>query len=391
MRAPFYMSTAFEQHNRTTQEPLRASIFQRHRRMRNRNERSSQWFQINRNDELRNLDADENSISFDNNVDHFPIRLSALRAIVVDSNGSNNNGINIFDHYYMRNALRSLDHDYITSTFERYPVRRRNYLSGSVIPFNREGSSHYLEEVLHFLENTFIHPLTWDQINSQDIPPDNYVKIEYTSWLKSGSIFQGVQTFSDQASVFLSESSSKNEKKIKVVIQDISFSEMSLSGQIEVFNPSDNGSNGSIMIWWDGEIVDFIGYYNLLAVKRGIAWKTDVSCWRKLEPFKGMDDYEYVGLLVFSVIIDCFSRFLNLLFTKEKISDICSKYIFMRWKESEFIGSSIFENELATSGSYFCCLRRNDGFIEGYYFDPSVSCQHINLYPKMDDGVFKFR
>lgn len=372
------MSTAFE-HNRATQELPRTSIFQRHRRMRNRNERSNQWFQISRNDELRNGDIDENSIiSFDNNPDHFPIRLSALRAIVVDSNGFNNNGINTFDHYYMRNALRSLDHDYISSVSERYSGRRRNYFSGGIIPFNREGSSHYLEEVLHFLENTLVPPLTWDHLNSQNtsFSDNNYVKIEYTSWLKCGSIFQGVQTFSGQVSVFLSESSLvKDERKIKVIIQDINFSGMSLSGQIEVFNTSDVSFNGSIMIWWNGEIVDFVGYYNLLAVKRGIAWKTDVAYWRKLEPFKGMDDYE----------------FLNLLFTKEKISDICNKYIFMRWKESEFIGPSMFGNELTTSGSYFCCLRRNDGFIEGYYFDPSTSCQYINLYPKMDDGVFKFR
>ncbi|KAG4300903.1 hypothetical protein PCK1_002980 [Pneumocystis canis] len=374
MRAPFYMSTVFEQHNRVTQESPRTSIFQRYRRIRGRSERSNQWFQINRNDELRNGDTDENStVNFDNSVDYFPIRLSALRAIVVDSNGFNSSGINTFDHYYIRNALRSFDHDYIGSTFERHPGRRRTHFSGGVISFNREGSSHYLEEVLHFLENTLVPPLTWDQVNSWNAPfCDNYVKIEYTTWLKSGSIFQGVQIFSTQASVLLQESSLVNdEKKIKVIIQDINFSGMSLSGQIEVFNASDVSFNGSIMIRWDGEIVDFVGYYNLLAVKRSIVWKTDISYWRRLEPFKGMDDYE----------------FLNLLFTKEKISDICNKYIFMRWKESEFIGPSIFESELTTSGSYFCCLRRNDG----YYFDSSASCQYINLYPKMDNGVFKFR
>lgn len=319
---------------------------------------------------------DENSIiNFDSNVDHFPIRLSALRAIVVDSNGFNNSGINTFDHYYMRNALRSLDHDYISSAFERHSGRRRNYFSGGLISFNREGPSHYLE-VLHFLENTFSPPLTWDQLSFQNISStDEYVKIEHTSWLKSGSIFQGVQTFFDHPSVFLSESSHRDEKKIKAIIQEINFSRMSLSGQIEVFDASDVSFNSNnIMIWWDGEIVDFVGYYNLLALRRGITWKTDVVYWRKLEPFKGMDDYE----------------FFNLLFAKEKISDICSKYIFMRWKESGSV-RPMFENEFTASGSYFCCLRRNDGFIEGYHFDSSTSCQYINLYPKMDDGVFKFR
>ncbi|KTW31458.1 hypothetical protein T552_00100 [Pneumocystis carinii B80] len=377
MRAPFYMSTAFE-HNRSIQEYPRSSIFQRHRRIRNRNERSNQWFQVNRNDELQHGDTDENSLNFDNSADHFPIRLSALRAIVVDSNGFSNNGINTFDHYYMRNALRSLDYDYISSAFERYSGRRRNYFSGGVISFDREGSSHYLEEVLNFLENTLISSLTRNQLNFHNISStDDCTKIEYTSWLKSGSIFQGIQILPGQPSIFLSESSHiRDERKIKVIIQDINFSKMSVSGQIEMFDTSDIDFNrSSIIIWWDGEIVDFVSYYNLLAVKRDIAWKTDAAYWRKLEPFKGMDDYE----------------FFNLLFAKDKIIDICSKYIFMRWKESEFIGPSMFESDFATSGSYFCCLRRNDGFIEGYYFDSSLSCQYISLYPKMNDGVFKFR
>ena len=66
----------------------------------------------------------------------------------------------------------------------------------------------------------------------------------------------------------------------------------------------------------------------------------------------------------------------------------CS-HIFMRWKESFFVNVSNERSTLTIAGFYYCCLSRETGKIEGYYFDPhSTPNQKLELEPESELPCF---
>lgn len=116
---------------------------------------------------------------------------------------------------------------------------------------------------------------------------------------------------------------------------------------------------------------------------------TDAENWRNLPPFNAMKSDDEVA---------------RTLLSSSRMSDIMSEWVFMRWKERCFIHSKsdschrgsdtpsvgvlpIGEGDdtdtghgLTISGFYYVSLRRNDGKIEGLYFDTKTSpYQHLRL------------
>ncbi|MCJ1479747.1 hypothetical protein MMC13_008433 [Lambiella insularis] len=157
---------------------------------------------------------------------------------------------------------------------------------------------------------------------------------------------------------------------VKVTINSIDYSNMTLSGTMEAFNvprKSTPPQESSITTFLEGEIIDF-NRYTLETQSFSADATVDSTYWRKLEPFKELSDKEIVSNLV-SV------RWLG--------EELGKKWILMRWKERCFVTPSDAQSGLTISGFYYVSLRRSDGHIEGLYYDPtSTPYQYLSLMPE---------
>ncbi|MCJ1315736.1 hypothetical protein MMC15_001056 [Xylographa vitiligo] len=157
---------------------------------------------------------------------------------------------------------------------------------------------------------------------------------------------------------------------VKVTINSIDYSTMTLSGTMEAFNvprkltpPQEN----SITTFLEGEIIDF-NRYTLETKSFTADASIDSTYWRKLEPFKTLTDKEIVS---------------NLVSIKWLCEELGKKWILMRWKEKCFVTPSDEDSGLTISGFYYVSLRRADGHIEGLYYDPkSTPYQYLSLMPE---------
>ncbi|KAA6407846.1 MAG: hypothetical protein FRX48_08197 [Lasallia pustulata] len=157
---------------------------------------------------------------------------------------------------------------------------------------------------------------------------------------------------------------------VKVTIHSIDYSSMTLSGTMEAFNVPDKSSpsnESSITTFLEGEIVDF-NTHTLETKSFKADARVDGTYWRKLEPFKRLTDDEIARNIV--------SReWLN--------EELAKSWILMRWKEKCFVTPSDAQSGLTISGFYYVCLRREDGYVEGLYYDPhSTPFQHLSLTPE---------
>ncbi|MCJ1284114.1 hypothetical protein MMC26_003445 [Xylographa opegraphella] len=157
---------------------------------------------------------------------------------------------------------------------------------------------------------------------------------------------------------------------VKVTINSIDYSTMTLSGTMEAFNvprkqtfPPEN----SITTFLEGEIIDF-NRYTLETKSFTADASVDSTYWRKLEPFKTLTDKEIVT---------------NLVSIKWLREELGQKWILMRWKEKCFVTPSDEDSGLTISGFYYVSLRRSDGHVEGLYYDPkSTPYQYLSLMPE---------
>lgn len=185
---------------------------------------------------------------------------------------------------------------------------------------------------------------------------------------------------------------------VKVTIHSIHYDTMTLSGTMEAFNVPDKSSptqESSITTFLEGEIIDF-NNYTLETKSFKADARIDGTYWRKLEPFKHLTDDEIVRNLV----------------SKKWLTEVLARnWILMRWKggsrpdpatrneranhveEKCFITPSDHRSGLTISGFYYVSLRRDNGHIEGLYYDPSSSpYQHLSLTPeKRMFPVYEFR
>ncbi|KAJ5551441.1 hypothetical protein N7461_006139, partial [Penicillium sp. DV-2018c] len=158
---------------------------------------------------------------------------------------------------------------------------------------------------------------------------------------------------------------------VKVTIHHINHDDMTLSGTMEAYNIPDKPSStrdARIVTFLEGEIIDFNKH--TLETKN---FKADVDIdstyWGQLQPFKELTESEMARNLV----------------SRKWITEELSKgWILMRWKERCFITPSDARQGLTISGFYYISLRREDGHIEGLYYDPGSSpYQQLSLKPEV--------
>ncbi|WBW72870.1 GID complex subunit Gid10 [Schizosaccharomyces osmophilus] len=188
-------------------------------------------------------------------------------------------------------------------------------------------------------------------------------------WLRSGSVFQGTQLEGCHSiSGLPSTTNPKDRWIVDVSIHLVDYKKMQLEGQLDAYPQNPESRSSSISTAWSGEILDFSENKNFATEKWGAPLEVDICFWRKLSPFQSMDT----------------DMFLDIITDGKKLSKVCDKYIFMRWKDILYLGNQVDRSNYKISGFYFCCLSRATGNVQGYYYDPhNTACsQPLDLYPK---------
>ncbi|PYI13937.1 hypothetical protein BO99DRAFT_407125 [Aspergillus violaceofuscus CBS 115571] len=230
------------------------------------------------------------------------------------------------------------------------------------------------------------------------------------SWLRPGVIFSGSQRAASSAGVFFTQRASpssphdplvvnssdanrisvststgrrymanniynigavKDENwPVKVTIHNINHEDMTLAGTMEAYNIPDKTSpshDAHIITYLEGEIIDF-NKHTLETKNFKADAEIDSTYWRELQPFKNLTDEEMTRNLV----------------SRKWVTEALSKgWILMRWKERCFITPTDSRQGLTISGFYYISLNRENGHIEGLYYDPGSSpYQQLSLNPE---------
>ncbi|KAJ5894135.1 hypothetical protein N7495_005826 [Penicillium taxi] len=177
-----------------------------------------------------------------------------------------------------------------------------------------------------------------------------------------------VQTTSGRR--YLANNTRDENWPVKVTIQTIDYTEMTLCGTMEAYNIPDKTSpthDAHIVTFLEGEIIDF-NKHTLETKNFKADVNVDSTYWRELQPFKNMSDTEIAK---------------NLLSKKWLTEELAKGWILMRWKERCFITPTDSRQGLTISGFYYISLCRETGHIEGLYFDPGSSpYQQLSLKPE---------
>ncbi|KAI9785156.1 MAG: hypothetical protein M1839_000794 [Geoglossum umbratile] len=323
----------------------------------------------------------------------------------------------------------------------RVDAYRQRYLENP--SGNPPAPSRWLEEAIKYLERLRFSSSYEDSLSSAaegGLVRDEFLSVDRedfildtacidappeSSWLKIGGVFEGSQyaahdsyalfhrlstdfsassspltttggpSRTDQHILWAAIHSPRHAAKedrwpVKVTIHAIDYNTMQLSGTMEAFDVPDGQSEtgkSSITTYLEGEIIDF-RTHSLETKNFPCTAEVDGTYWRKLGPFAGLDDSELVKTLV----------------SKKWLTEQLSKnWILMRWKgklwdqtyivlsphlikssktEKCFITPSSHRSGLTISGFYYLSLRRSDGYIEGFYYDPTSSpYQQLTLSP----------
>ena len=175
-----------------------------------------------------------------------------------------------------------------------------------------------------------------------------------------------------------------------MTVDSIDYDTMTLSGTMEAFDVPDKNSPtkvSSITTYLEGEIIDF-NTFTMETKSFDADARVDGMYWRKLPPFKDLDDDEAMAR--------------NLLSQEWLRKELMEKWVLMRWKgillhpcpgifliclhagaEKCFVTPSNPDTALTISGFYYVSLQRSDGHVEGLYYDPhSNPYQHLSLTPE---------
>jgi hypothetical protein len=216
------------------------------------------------------LQADLPSISNTNwlrrelDSDDFPSRLSMLRA----------NALLMQDD--LERVMDELALPFINSRSDSTPPRNHHrHSSMSTSPRvlesrnpssspNRSDESDLndrLEDVLFFLDMQRLPSTDRDKL----IHMSHFRRslVAECSWLRPGGIFHGVQSFTGDSNVFMSnlawqirdaEYSASKEWKVEVVIDQVDYSDMSIAGSMTAYDMPESSDRQSVMTFWTGEV-----------------------------------------------------------------------------------------------------------------------------------------
>lgn len=231
----------------------------------------------------------------------------------------------------------------------------------------------------------------------------------HTSWLNIGAVFWGNQTTIPTASTDLHvehRGYSPSRWTVKVNISGVDYESMKLTGTMEAYadwaahqnqsetiKPASDEGVKSITTYLEGEIVD-LKIHSLHTTSYASTISDDAKHWSKLEPFSSLSMTDLIAALT----------------SKKFLKNLSQEYVLMRWKEKCFInrnkcisgdtsdGSGYGDRDsadantqdfsgsggiLTIGGFYYVSMRRSDGYIKGYYYDPkSNPFQELVLKPK---------
>ncbi|XP_024525079.1 glucose-induced degradation protein 4 homolog isoform X2 [Selaginella moellendorffii] len=167
----------------------------------------------------------------------------------------------------------------------------------------------------------------------QAIPPP-------CSFLQVGQAFTGIQN--------VSNSQKEEAWKVNVRLQGCDIQHGYLCGSMEALNvPS---AETPVVTFWEGQIVDNRNY-TFFTGQWDASPDTDVKHWSKFSSFLPLSDtVERDG-----------GRSLDL---------ATYPSIFMRWKEKFFVNVGA-DCGLTIAGFYYVCFSRNNGAVQGFYYDPN--------------------
>ena len=229
--------------------------------------------------------------------------------------------------------------------------------AGQVVHINLP--THKLETALdsHFLA---LGELRNAEQGHPDVPSKAFV--QRSSYLRHNVTFSGHQRLEPPGQ----EAQNLQKWAVCVTIWNVNWDDMTLCGSMNANHFPTTGPVDSVKTYWEGEIIDFTQHHTFKTGKWSASTQVDATYWRRLEPFRDLDDDELAKVL----------------FSIHEIKHISDQYVFMRWKEKNVIESKSLDTSLTIAGFYFASLRRKDGYIEGFYYDPSSSpYQHLHLHP----------
>ncbi|RUS16685.1 vacuolar import and degradation protein-domain-containing protein [Endogone sp. FLAS-F59071] len=181
-----------------------------------------------------------------------------------------------------------------------------------------------------------------------------------SSFLRPGRSFHGTQNLMNGAPPGVG------------TIHDIDYKDGTVVGVMEALNVP--ATSNTVVTYWEGEIVDFVNHH-LWTNNWHADMETDLDHWKRFEPFKSVEDKRIIRG----------ARSGNL------PSDVRDDYVLMRWKEKYFVNISAMDAGLTIAGFYYICMRRCDGALEGYYYDPqSAPYQRLCLMPEPEGRGFGF-
>ncbi|OLL24026.1 hypothetical protein NEOLI_003846 [Neolecta irregularis DAH-3] len=193
--------------------------------------------------------------------------------------------------------------------------------------------------------------------------------ISESAWLRPGTIFAGTQR------LLIAGNLVHRSWPVRVAIESTSWDQMKVYGTMQASGVPNTEKKTGITTFWEGmAIIDF----------HKIPWKTgkwsaseqiDTLYWGKLPPFESIQVKTEDGVTYKKILVE----------------EVCRTHILMRWKEIAFIQPSE-EAGLTIAGFYYVSLRRDDGAIEAFYYDPaSTPYQSLVLSPlKSQDGGLSF-
>ncbi|KAI5853356.1 vacuolar import and degradation protein-domain-containing protein [Tricharina praecox] len=200
----------------------------------------------------------------------------------------------------------------------------------------------------------------------------SFLRVAETSWLEAGGVFWGSQIapaispiyeMSSTRSNASSSGSTSSQWTVKLSISSIDYKQLRLTGTMEAFTDAKT----NIKTYFEGEIIDFNGH-SLQTLTFASTLGDDANNWRKLDPFVCLSNHELVKCLV----------------SRKFMKELNDRWLFLRIKELDFI-SPVPEADvggLTIGGFYYLALRRDDGRIQGYYYDSqSQPFQELTLMP----------
>ncbi|CAG8480415.1 927_t:CDS:2 [Diversispora eburnea] len=232
----------------------------------------------------------------------------------------------------------------------RVTLRRSNAITASLL-------------TQHIKHNSELGSKTINGVGSKEL---GQFHLPESSFLRAGMSFAGTQNLMNTQ-----PSQSNEEWEVKVVntVHYVNYKTGTAIGLMEALNvPS---SSNTVVTYWEGEMIDFVNH-SLWTDKWNSTPDIDLQHWKKFDAFRQMDVRRGTP-------------------SREWFQEACQKYIFMRWKEHYFVNVTAQESGLTIAGFYYICIRRSDGAIEGYYFDPvSTPYQKLTLKPLLEGNGVSF-